>query len=69
MRGARLRRAARAVAEAYLRESVLEPSAYVVSGARYAGAPGVSLMPAQYADLLTQAEQIDDLVAYLSTLR
>ena len=55
-------------AEAYLRESVLAPSAYVVSGARYAGAPGVSLMPAQYADLLTQAE-LDDLVAFLSTLR
>lgn len=51
----------------YLRESVLEPSAYVVPGERYSGAPGLSLMPAHYKDALAEGE-LDDLVAFLSTL-
>jgi nitric oxide reductase subunit C len=51
----------------YLRESVLEPSAYVVPGERYSGGPGVSLMPAHYGTLLAP-DELDDLVAFLSTL-
>jgi nitric oxide reductase subunit C len=54
-------------AEAYLRESVLEPSRYVVPGERYGGG-GRSLMPDTYAQALS-SEQVDDLVAYLATLR
>jgi nitric oxide reductase subunit C len=52
-------------AEEYLRESVLEPNAYVVAGERY-GAPGASLMPSHYASLLAPSE-LDDLVAFLAT--
>jgi nitric oxide reductase subunit C len=51
----------------YLRESVITPSAYLVPGTRY-GAGGVSFMPEHYAQLLQSAE-LDDLVAYLSTLQ
>jgi len=53
--------------EAYLRESVLEPSRHLVPGERFAAA-GRSLMPETYRQMLTP-EQIDDLVAYLSSLR
>jgi nitric oxide reductase subunit C len=52
----------------YLRESVLKPSAYVVPGERYTGPGGISLMPSHYAAAL-QRNDIDDLVAYLSTLK
>ena len=51
----------------YLRESVLEPSAHVVPGPMYSAA-GVSFMPTTYAKDLTPA-QIDQLAAYLSTLK
>jgi len=50
----------------YLRESVLVPSAYVLDP-RYAGPGGLSLMPDTYGASLTP-DQIEDLVAYLSTL-
>jgi nitric oxide reductase subunit C len=53
--------------EAYLRESVLAPSVYLVPGERFAAA-GRSFMPETYGESLTPA-QIDDLVAYLATLR
>jgi nitric oxide reductase subunit C len=53
--------------EAYLRESLLEPSRHPVPGERFA-ASGRSLMPDTYGKTLT-ADQIDDLVAYLATLR
>jgi nitric oxide reductase subunit C len=55
-------------ADEYLRESVLEPSAYVVPGERYAGPGDVSLMPSHYAAALRR-DDIDDLVVYLSTLK
>lgn len=55
-------------AAGYLRESILEPSAYLVPGDRFATPTSLSLMPATYHDQLT-AEQVDDLVAYLQTLR
>ena len=51
----------------YIRESVVAPSAHVVPGAMYS-ADGVSFMPTTYAKDLTAA-QVDQLVAYLSSLR
>jgi nitric oxide reductase subunit C len=53
--------------ESYLRESVLKPNVYLVPGERFA-ASGLSYMPEMYAEALTP-EQIDDLVAWLATLR
>ena len=52
---------------AYIRESVLSPSAHVVPGAMYS-ADGKSFMPATYATSL-KPEQVEHLVAYLSTLK
>lgn len=54
-------------AKDYIRESIAEPSAYVVPGAMYS-ADGTSFMPTTYAKDLTQ-KQIDELVAYLSSLK
>lgn len=51
----------------YIRESVLTPSAHIVPGAMYS-ADGKSFMPATYPSAL-KPEQIDHLVAYLSTLK
>ncbi len=52
---------------AYLREAVLEPSAHIAAGGNY-GAGGVSFMPPTYGESL-KPEQIDQLVAYLATLK
>lgn len=52
---------------AYLHESIVTPSAYLVPGDRYSTG-GRSFMPEGYDKTLTP-EQIDDLVAYLATLR
>lgn len=54
-------------AAGYIRESIEHPSAYVVPGAMYS-ASGQSFMPATYAKDLNP-EQIDQLVAYLATLK
>lgn len=54
-------------AEGYLRESIVTPSAHLVQGAMYSGG-GQSFMPATYAKDL-KPEQIDQIVAYLATLR
>lgn len=54
-------------AEEYLRESVLEPNAYVVPGERY-GAGGASFMPGHFGEAL-EAGEVDDLVQYLSTFQ
>lgn len=51
----------------YLRESIVEPGAHIVSGGMY-GANGVSFMPATYGDSL-QPAQLDQLTAYLATLK
>jgi nitric oxide reductase subunit C len=51
----------------YLRESVLVPGAYVVE-TPHTPPGGPSLMPATYGSTLTP-EQIEDVVAYLATLR
>lgn len=49
-------------AEDYLQQSILEPNAFVVEGFAQ------GLMPATLADELT-AQQVDDLVAFLLTLK
>ena len=53
--------------EAYIRESIENPSAYVVPGPTFSAA-GKSIMPAIYHDTL-KPEDIDHLVAYLATLK
>jgi nitric oxide reductase subunit C len=53
--------------EGYLREAITHPSAHIAAGGMY-GANGVSFMPATYRDSLSQ-EQIDQVVAYLMTLK
>jgi nitric oxide reductase subunit C len=54
-------------AQAYIRESIMEPSAHLVAGAMYS-ANGVSFMPNTYGKSLTP-EQIDQLAAYLASLK
>lgn len=51
----------------YIRESILQPSAYVVPGTTFS-AGGQSIMPPIYRDTLTPAD-VDHLVAYLDTLK
>jgi nitric oxide reductase subunit C len=51
----------------YIRESIREPSAHLVTGPMYS-ANGVSFMPTTYGKDLT-AEQIDQLAAYLTSLK
>jgi len=52
----------------YIRESIVEPNAYIVPGAAYRTADGHSVMPKDFGATLSDA-QIDDLVAYLLTRR
>jgi len=54
-------------AEDYIRESIKTPSRHLVPGPMYS-ANGVSFMPSTYAGTLTDS-QLDQLVAYLATLR
>lgn len=54
-------------AEAYIRESITHPSAYLVPGAMYS-AGGTSFMPATYGDTLSEA-QIAQLAAYLASFK
>ena len=51
----------------YIREAVVAPSAHIVAGPMYS-ADGVSFMPNTYEKSLTAA-QIDQLIAYLSSLK
>ena len=53
--------------EAFIRESILEPSAYLHPGEMYS-ADGVSFMPTSYGQSLTE-EQIDHLVQYLMSFK
>ena len=53
--------------EGYLHESIVKPSAHLVPGDMYS-AGGTSFMPTGYADSMTD-EQIDQLVAFLATLK
>ena len=54
-------------AAGYIRESIVEPNAHVLVGPTYSVA-GRSLMPSDYAQTL-KPEQVDQIVAYLLTLR
>lgn len=54
-------------AEGYIRESILDPAAFLVPGATFSAA-GVSFMPANFGQTLQPAE-LDALVAYLMTLK
>ncbi len=54
-------------AASYIRESILAPNAFVVTGPTYS-AGGKSLMPNNFGQTLTD-KQVDDLVAYLMSLR
>ncbi|MCC2594757.1 c-type cytochrome [Pusillimonas sp. MFBS29] len=54
-------------AEEFIRESIVEPSAYLHPGAMYS-AGGTSFMPPSYGKDLSP-EQIDQLVAYLSSFK
>ncbi|XLZ71294.1 cytochrome c [Massilia sp. SR12] len=51
----------------FIRESVLTPSAHIAPGAMYS-ADGKSFMPATYSSSL-KPEQVEQLVAYLSSLK
>ncbi|MFQ5904380.1 MAG: c-type cytochrome, partial [Candidatus Binatia bacterium] len=51
----------------YLMESILNPSAVVVSGEGFAGLDGASKMP-EYHDTMTLREMVD-IVAYLKSLK
>ena len=53
--------------EGYIRESITNPSAHLVPGDMFSAA-GVSFMPDTYAEALGD-EQVDQLVAYLATLK
>lgn len=53
--------------QGYLHESIASPGAYLVPGPMYS-ADGTSFMPPNYATDLT-TEQVDQLVAYLSSLK
>jgi nitric oxide reductase subunit C len=54
-------------AAAYIRESITDPHVYLVPGPTFSGG-GRSFMPDHY-DKTLKPEQIDQLVAYLATLR
>ena len=53
--------------DGYLRESITQPSAHIVSGGMYSSA-GVSFMPSTFGKDLTP-EQVTQLVAYLTTFK
>ncbi|WP_373534688.1 cytochrome c family protein, partial [Microcoleus sp.] len=56
-------------AEAYLRESIADPSAYIAAPAeKHATPQGLSYMPNVYSTTL-DPQAADDLVAYLLTLQ
>lgn len=55
-------------AAGYIRESIVDPNAYQVPGPSYRQADGRSVMPKDLAKTMTSA-QLDDLVAFLLTLR
>jgi len=55
-------------AAGYIRESIVDPNAYLVPGATYRQADGQSVMPKTFAQTLSAAN-VDDLVAFLLTRR
>ena len=55
-------------AAGYIRESILDPNAYIVPGANYRTPDGQSVMPKDFRQTLS-ASEVDDLVAFLLTRR
>ena len=55
-------------AAGYIRDSILDPNAYIVPGASYRTADGQSVMPKDFARTLPPGD-VDDLVAFLLTRR
>jgi nitric oxide reductase subunit C len=55
-------------AAGYIRESIVDPNAYVVPGAAYRQADGQSVMPKDFSQTLSAAD-LDDLIAFLLTRR
>jgi nitric oxide reductase subunit C len=55
-------------AAGYIRESIVDPDAYIVPGPNYRQADGQSVMPKDFGPTLTPA-QVEDLVAFLLTHR
>jgi nitric oxide reductase subunit C len=55
-------------AAGYIRESIVEPNAYIVPGPSYRQADGQSVMPKMFAETLSPSD-LDDLVAFLLTKR
>jgi nitric oxide reductase subunit C len=55
-------------AAGYIRESILEPNAYIVPGKNYRMETGRSVMPEDVGGTMSPAE-LDDLVAFLLTRR
>jgi len=54
-------------AAGYIRESIIDPNAHVLAGPTFS-AGGRSLMPGDYSQTL-KPEQVDQIVAYLLTLK
>jgi len=55
-------------AAGYIRESIVDPNAYIVPGPSYRQPDGQSVMPKTFAQTLSPG-QLDDLVAFLLTRR
>jgi len=55
-------------AAGYIRESIIDPNAYIVPGAQYRMPDGGSVMPTTFGETLS-ASEVDDLVAFLLTRR
>jgi nitric oxide reductase subunit C len=55
-------------AAGYIRESIVDPNAYIVARPTYRQADGQSVMPKNFGQTLTPT-QLDDLVAFLLTRR
>jgi nitric oxide reductase subunit C len=55
-------------AAGYIRESILDPNAYIVPGPNYRTPDGQSVMPKDFGQTLS-ASEVDDLVAFLLTRR
>ena len=53
-------------AAAYIRESIVEPNAYIVPGQSYRTPDGQSVMPKDFAETLN-AKDLNDVVAFLLT--
>lgn len=51
-------------AAGYIRESIVDPNAYLVPGEHYRAAGGQSVMPSTFGAMLSESD-LDDLVAFL----